>query len=127
MLQKKVYHKICRGGTPGGCEQIVNYSNIDSINATSNAFIYSIVRFEDTIASYGIIDKKTGDIPQIAINKNYRRKGIAKSIVADLINNTESYKIGVLNVDSKCESMKHFLLKLGFEYSVNQYEMILKL
>ncbi|GAE01478.1 acetyltransferase [Clostridium botulinum B str. Osaka05] len=102
-------------------------NSIDSINAVSDAFIYSIVRLDDNIVGYGVIDKKTGDIPQIAVNKNYRRKGIARSIFADLIKNTESYNINVINVDGRYKSMKDFLLKLGFECGVSQYEMILKL
>ncbi|ENK0839418.1 GNAT family N-acetyltransferase [Clostridium botulinum] len=102
-------------------------NSIDSINAVSDAFIYSIVRLDDNIVGYGVIDKKTGDIPQIAVNKNYRRKGIARSILTDLMKNTESYNINVINVDGESRSMKDFLLKLGFEYGVSQYEMILKL
>ena len=102
-------------------------NSIDSINAAPDTFIYSIVRFDDIIVGYGIIDKKTGDIPQIAVNKNYRRKGIARSIVTDLLKNTESYKVGVLNVDDQSKSTKDFLLVLGFEYVVGQYEMVLKL
>lgn len=102
-------------------------NSIDSINAASDTFIYSIVRFDDIIVGYGIIDKKTGDIPQIAVNKHYRHKGIARSIVTDLLKNTESYKVAVLNVDDESKSTKDFLLELGFEYVVGQYEMILKL
>ncbi len=102
-------------------------NSIDSINVVPDAFIYSIVRLDDNIVGYGVIDKKTGDIPQIAVNKNYRRKGIARSIFADLIKNTESYNINVINVDGESRSMKDFLLKLGFECGVSQYEMILKL
>ncbi|NFP91183.1 GNAT family N-acetyltransferase [Clostridium sporogenes] len=102
-------------------------NSIDSINAVSDAFIYSIVRLDDNIVGYGVIDKKTGDIPQIAVNKNYRRKGIARSILTDLMKNTESYNINVINVDGESRSMKDFLLKLGFECGVSQYEMIFKL
>lgn len=102
-------------------------NSIDSISAIPEAFLYSIVRFDNTIVGYGIIDKKTGDIPQIAVNKDYRGNGIARSIMTDMIKNTESYKISVLNVDNQSKSTKDFLLKLGFEYSVGQYEMLLKI
>ncbi|NFM18480.1 GNAT family N-acetyltransferase [Clostridium sporogenes] len=102
-------------------------NSIDSINAISDAFIYSVVRLNDSIVGYGVIDKKTGDIPQIAVNKNYRCKGIASSIITDLIKNTESNNINVINVDGESKPMKDFLLKLGLEYGVSQYEMILKL
>lgn len=102
-------------------------NSIDSINALADTFTYSFVYIDNTIAGYGVFDKKTGDIPQIAVNKNYRRKGIGRSIVTDLISNAEGNKISVLNVDCKSEAMKNFLHKLGFEHSVHQYEMILEL
>jgi ribosomal protein S18 acetylase RimI-like enzyme len=102
-------------------------NSIDSIKAVPDSFIYSVVRNEGKIIGYGIIDKKTGDIPQIAIDKNYRNKGIAKSILTDLISSTESKKISVLNVDGKSQVMINFLLKSGFENYIDQYEMILKL
>lgn len=56
-------------------------NSIDSINAVSEEFLYSIVRFDNTIVGYGIINKRTGDIPQIAVNKHYRGRGIARSII----------------------------------------------
>ena len=102
-------------------------NSIDSISAIPEAFLYSIVRFDNTIVGYGIIDKRTGDIPQIAVNKHYRGKGIARSIITDLIENTESYKISVLNVDDESKCNKDFLIKLGFEHIVGQYEMLLKI
>ncbi|WP_053957477.1 GNAT family N-acetyltransferase [Inediibacterium massiliense] len=102
-------------------------NSIDSINTVSDTFIHSIIQFDDAIVGYGIIDKKTGDIPQIAVNRNYRHKGIAKSIVTDLLKNTESCKVAILNVDDESTSTKEFLLELGFEYTIGQYEMISKL
>lgn len=100
-------------------------NSIDSIKAVPDSFIYSVVRNDGKIIGYGIIDKKTGDIPQIAIDKNYRNKGIAKSILTDLISSTESEKISVLNVDGKSQAMINFLLESGFENYIDQYEMIL--
>jgi len=41
--------------------------------------------------------------------------------------NTKSHKISVLNVDDESKSTKDFLLKLGFEHSVDQYEMLMKI
>jgi len=99
-------------------------NSIDSINAVPDSFIYSLARLDNMIVGYGIIDKKTGDIAQIGVDKNYRRKGIGRSIVTDLLKNTESQKVSVLNVVKESISTKDFLLELGFEYGVGQYEMI---
>jgi ribosomal protein S18 acetylase RimI-like enzyme len=101
-------------------------NSVDSINAV-DTLCYSIVRLDNAVVGYGVIDKKTGDIAQIAVDKNYRRKGIAGSIISDLINSTESNKISILNVDDQCKSMLEFLHDLGFEDSVGQYEMVLNL
>lgn len=102
-------------------------NSIDSINASAETFYYSIVYAEGKTAGYGIIDRKTGDIPQIAVDKAYRGKGIGTSIVTDLIENTEAQRISILNIDTRFESIKDFLYKAGFEYSIGQYEMLLKL
>jgi ribosomal protein S18 acetylase RimI-like enzyme len=100
-------------------------NSIDSINSVADSFIYSVVIIKDAIVGYGIIDKKTGDIPQIAVDKNHRGLGIGRSIVTDLIKSTEAEGLSMLNIDSKCNSMKAFLMNLGFEYYVSQYEMTL--
>lgn len=102
-------------------------NSIDSINAVSEEFLYSIVRFDNTIVGYGIINKKTGDIPQFAVNKHYRGKGIARSIITDLIENTQSHIISIINVDDESKRTKDLLIKLGFEHIIGQYEMILKI
>ncbi len=98
-----------------------------SVNALAEAFSYSIVKIEGVIAGYGIIEKRTGDIAQIAVDKRYRRKGIARSIITDLIEHTEGVKVTVLNVDERDEGMKRFLLDAGFVNAVDQYEMLLRL
>lgn len=100
-------------------------NSIDSVNAVSDSFIYSIVRFDDTIVGYGIIDKKSGDIPQIAVDRNFRCNGVARSLITNLIKNTESPNISVLNIDGQMKSMQNFFIKLGFKNSVTQYEMVL--
>ena len=102
-------------------------NSIDSVNAVSDSFEYCIVRIEETIVGYGIIDKVTGDIPQIAVSKQYRRKGIGTSIIAELLKSTKAQNISVINVDEQCTSMRDFLLKLGFQHNVSQFEMMLKI
>lgn len=102
-------------------------NSIESINAVSDTFIYSIVSINDIIVGYGIIDKKTGAIPQIAVDKNYRGRGIGTSIFADLLIRTESDNISIVNVDSQCTPMKDLLLNLGFKQILKQYEMVFKL
>ncbi|WP_419750668.1 GNAT family N-acetyltransferase [Terrisporobacter petrolearius] len=102
-------------------------NSIDSINTVSDTFVYSIVRINDAIVGYGIIDKKTGDIPQIAVDNKYRGRGIGTSIFAQLLLSTQSHNISVVNVDSQCTSLKNFLLELGFKVMLKQYEMVFEI
>ena len=45
---------------------------------------YALVFLDNNIIGYGVVDKNTGDIPQLAVHKDYRRNGIAGSIVSAL-------------------------------------------
>lgn len=101
-------------------------NSIESVKAVPEDFHYAIVRNDNIIIGYGIIDKKTGDIPQIAVHKEYREKGIASSILLELAKNTEAIKLSILNIETPLKSMEEFLLKSSFTSYVGQYEMLLK-
>lgn len=101
-------------------------NSIDSINAVPDAFEYCIVQDDGVIVGYGLIDIMTGDIPQIAVDKSYRGRGIGSSIITDLIKSAAVDKISVINVDSQLESLQGFLLRKGFTHGFDQYEMLLK-
>ncbi len=102
-------------------------NSIDSVCVLPEDFIYSVVRCDNKIVGYGIIEKRTGDIPQICVDKNYRHKGFGRSIMAELVKNTEANRAAVINVDDKAEVFKEFLNNFGFENYVQQYEMILEI
>jgi len=102
-------------------------NSIQSIKAVRESFDILAVRINNCIVGYGIIDKITGEIPQIAVDKNWRNKGIGRSILADLMNQTSSDQIKILNIDNRLEAMLHFITAAGFHNTVNQYEMILEL
>jgi ribosomal protein S18 acetylase RimI-like enzyme len=102
-------------------------NSISSINAVEGIMIYALVRLDNNIIGYGVVDKTTGDIPQLAIHKDYRRNGIAGSIVAALFEKVAMNQLNMLNVDDAYDGMKLFLLKLGFEKTISQYEIVLTL
>ncbi|MTK07853.1 MAG: GNAT family N-acetyltransferase [Hungatella sp.] len=102
-------------------------NSIQSIEAVRENFAISAVRINNCIVGYGIIDKTTGEIPQIAVDKDWRNKGIGRSILADLMNQTSSDQIKILNIDTRSDGMIQFITSAGFQNTVNQYEMILEL
>jgi len=102
-------------------------NSIESVCAAAEEFGYFTASVDKEIVGYGIIERKTGDIPQIAVDRNHRHKGIAGSVLSELMNCTESDKAAVLNVDDTSKSTKDFLCEAGFEHYVDQYEMIMDL
>ncbi len=101
-------------------------NSFESIHSTLDNFIYVVVEGTDETAGYGIIEKMTGDIPQLAVNKKYRGHGVGAAILTALINKTESEKITVINVNSENKTLREFLKKNGFNCFCSQYEMQLK-
>lgn len=102
-------------------------NSLDSIMTVPDNFICSGVYENEELIAYGVIEKTTGDIVQISVDEDYRRNGIGTNIIANLVDSTNSNNLSMLNVDTKCESMKCFLEQLEFECYVKQYEMILNL
>ncbi|WP_086347583.1 GNAT family N-acetyltransferase [Candidatus Enterococcus clewellii] len=102
-------------------------NSIASICAVEKAFCCVAVFHSGQIIGYGLIDKKTGDIPQLAVHRSYRRQGIGKSLVVALANQAEVQSVSMINVDDQCDEMVQFLRHLNFTLTTKQYEMMLTL
>jgi ribosomal protein S18 acetylase RimI-like enzyme len=102
-------------------------NSISSITAVQGIMIYASVRSDNNIIGYGVVDKNTGDIHQLAIHKDYRRNGIAGSIISALFEKVAMNQLNIFIVDDAYDGMKLFLLKLGFENTISQYEIVLTL
>lgn len=99
----------------------------DSILAVQKAFACVTVFYDGQVVGYGLIDRETGDIPQLAVRPEYRRRGIGRSILSALASQTNASTISILNVEDSCEGMLKFLNHSGFKETTKQYEMILLL
>jgi len=102
-------------------------NSIESIIAVPNSFEVIIAKIDEDTVGYGIIDTITGDIPQLAVHMDYRRKGIGCNILKRLIQHTESQKVSFINIDNKYLSIFEFLQNLRVENFIDQYEMMLNI
>lgn len=100
-------------------------NSIDSVKAINEVFAYVVAKDKGKIIGYGIIEKKSGKIPQLAVKQNYRSQNVGRNILCELIKNTDSKLIKFINIDRKYKNMVRFLENLGFTISSLQYEMIL--
>lgn len=118
------YHDINNLQDFWNCQPSWQNSN-DSLSAIKEQYFYSVVYNQNKIVGYGIIDKVSGDIGQMAVAPQYRNQGIGRSILTDLIKRTDASSIKILNVEDLIT--QKFLTNLGFINYVDQYEMILNL
>ena len=78
----------------------------------------------DDLLGYGIIEPSSGDVPQLAVDRNYRRKGIGSAILKELLSHNNYTSVKVINTDSACSAITMFLEQNGICISGMQYEMI---
>lgn len=98
---------------------------IASIKNTPDAFFYALATIDRKIVGYGIVDKKTGDVPQLAVHGKYQNLGIEQQLLATLQDKTESSTLSLVNIDTELKDKIELLQTIGFKRTTSQYEMIL--
>ena len=80
---------------------------------------------DEKCVGYGIVNPNAGIVPQIAVEKNHRRKGIGSAILAQLLAKTEQdKKLKFSNVDFSLKETIGFIEHLEFSRTITQFEMI---
>lgn len=79
------------------------------------------------MVGYCIFDEHTGDLSQIAVLNEYRRKGIGSRLLQEASRQMKTNFIKVLNVDSETSAMPAFLQSRNIPLASKQFEMILSL
>ncbi|UII75732.1 GNAT family N-acetyltransferase [Flagellimonas sp. HMM57] len=80
---------------------------------------------KNQLVGYVIYNPKNNRIQQIAVNKNFRRKGIASNLIAELVKK-HGNAFSIINVDKKAENVTGFFDSKGFKNYLDQLEMELK-
>lgn len=94
-----------------------------SLDNERGRFSYASFEIGNDVIAYGVVNTKTGNIPQLAVHKDFRRRGIGKEILSILANNTTSTSLSINNLDASDTDFKNFLNVLNFKYNISQYEM----
>lgn len=82
--------------------------------------------FQNQLVAYVIYNPKSQRIQQIAVHQDFRKKGIASSLLAGLAKKYGN-TFSVINVDKKAKNITGFFDSLGFENFLDQLEMELNL
>ena len=79
---------------------------------------------EKELAGYCVFEPVSGDITQLAVDKQHRRKGVATFLLHEIIKLNRNETIKVVNTDVSCSSIINFLKAKNIEIKGKQFEMI---
>lgn len=99
-------------------------NSLESIARSQEGFKFLGASDNDKLIGYCILEPKSGDITQIAVDKRYRRQGVGTSLLSHALQLNENECVKVVNTDVKCASISGFLESNSISLSGKQYEMI---
>ncbi len=99
-------------------------NSIDAINRELSDFNIFGAFSNENIIGYCITEPISGDITQLAVKKENRRKGVASLLLQKAINASINDTIKIINTDINCCSINEFLKAKNIEIAGKQYEMI---
>jgi phosphinothricin acetyltransferase len=126
-LAKSDYNQVIELWTKSLSNKFDNEINTDHVSDPSSITLVSVDNNTITgVASLYIIKKLTrtlGLIEDVAVNENYRGKGIGKKLVEKLIGIAADKKCDKTVLNSS-EQNSEFYKKIGFE--INEIQMIIR-
>ena len=110
------------------CDFAPSWQNsIESIERGKSQLIFLGAIRNETVVGFCIIDPTTGDLTQLAVNPQYRRKGIGSALLQRAIELMKTNFIKVLNINDDNQTLPLFLNSKNIPLATKQYEMKLKL
>ncbi len=99
----------------------------DSIKRSQEEFVSLGVFTENRLIAYCVFEPIAGDVTQLAVDKPYRRKGIASLLLQKMIGLNKNDSIKIINTDTEDNSVTAFLHAKNIPLKGKQFEMIRKL
>jgi len=99
-------------------------NSFNSIARTSEDFVSLGVFIENKLIGYCVFEPTSGDITQIAVDKQNRRKGIASLLLNEIIRLNKNNIVKIVNTDISCSSITNFLKSKNIGIAGMQFEMI---
>lgn len=84
-------------------------------------------RHDESIVGYIIFQQESGRISRMAVHPSYRRRGIGTFLLREAFKLSQTKGLTVINVPEYATEVIGFLLSVGFENQIDQWEMELKL
>ena len=108
------------------CDFIPSWQNsFESIERGKSGLTCIGAFHSDRLVGYSVIDTTTGDLTQIAVARNFRRRGIASLLLQKAMSMMKTDFIKVLNIPDDDSTLHGFLSDKNIPLMNRQYEMIL--
>lgn len=102
-------------------------NSFESIGRAAGDFVSLGVFTEEELAGYCVFEPASGDVAQIAVKRQYRRKGIAGLLLREMLRLNRNDSLKIINTDVSCDSMTGFLQAKNIVPQGKQFEMIRKI
>ena len=102
-------------------------NSFESIKRASEDFICLGAFIDRKLTGYCVFEPVSGDVTQIAVDKQNRRKGIASLLLREMLKLNKNDHIKIVNTDVLCFSISDFLHAKNIFAKGQQFEMVKKL
>lgn len=102
-------------------------NSIDAIKRKREHFKILAAYDGDKTAGYGIVEPHTGDIPQLAVAKEYRRHKVAHALMNEMVSCISAPVVKVINSDASYAPFRRMMHSMNIIPGFGQYEMIRRL
>lgn len=102
-------------------------NSFDAIFRKPDDFKITGILTEGKLIGYTIFETNSGDLTQIAVDRKYRRKGIATALLKEILQSNQHHSVKVINTELECTSITGFLQSHSIFVSGKQFEMIKEL
>ncbi len=102
-------------------------NSFESIERAYDEFVCLGGFIEERLVGYCVFEPTSGDITQLAVDKQYRRKGIASLLLDNMLKLNKHNSIKAVNTDVSCASIAGFFEAKNIAMQGKQFEMAKKL
>lgn len=99
-------------------------NSFESVERARDSFICLGASVENRLVGYCIFDPVSGDITQLAVEPQHRRKGIATALLGEALSRNRHTAVKVINTDTACTDITDFLKARNIELKGKQFEMV---
>ncbi len=99
-------------------------NSFDSIKRDKSNFIITGAYESNVLIGLSVFEPKSGDLTQIAVSPEHRRKGIGSLLLSKILTENKNTILKIVNTETTCDSITAFLRANKIEITGKQFEMI---